>query len=161
MASVESRVKELAADDEPGPGDTVFKIIRRFCVKSVAWLGIYVLGYYGFSIAWLLTPLLLTVYRQQWKKERDFRLSAARQAALTNEKAMIESRIKVEDLPSWVFFPDKVRSIMDTRLIGLRYINIRLEVLLFTLQNHFRNEQNGSTVLFNNYGQVLATTLEK
>ena len=117
MASVESRVKELAADDEPGPGDTVFKIIRRFFVKSVAWLGIYVLGYYGFSIAWLLTPLLLTVYRQQWKKERDFRLSAARQAALTNEKAMIESRIKVEDLPSWVFFPDKVRSITDNRLI--------------------------------------------
>ena len=159
MASVESRVKELAADDEPGPGDTVFKIIRRFFVKSVAWLGIYLLGQYDFSIAWLLTPLLLTVYRQQWKKERDFRLSAARQAALTNEKAMIESRIKVEDLPSWVFFPDKVRFIMDNRLIS--FTNIRLEVLLFTLQNHFRKEQNGSTVLFNNYGQMLVTTLEK
>ena len=120
MASVESRVKELAADDEPGPGDTVFKIIRRFCVKSVAWLGIYVLGYYGFSIAWLLTPLLLTVYRQQWKKERDFRLSAARQAALTNEKAMIESRIKIEDLPSWVFFPDKVSSYQSMVLNELK-----------------------------------------
>ena len=108
-SSVEQRVKELAADDEPTTGDTVFKIIKRFCLKCVAWYGIYALGYYGFSIAWLLTPLLLTVFRQQWKKERDFRLSAARQAALTNEKAMIESRIKVEDLPSWVFFPDKVR----------------------------------------------------
>ena len=108
-STVEQRVKELAADDEPTTGDTVFKIIKRFCLKCVAWYGIYALGYYGFSIAWLLTPLLLTVFRQQWKKERDFRLSAARQAALTNEKAMIESRIKVEDLPSWVFFPDKVR----------------------------------------------------
>ena len=109
MASaVELRAKELAEDDEPSAGDSVFKAMRRFCVKSVAWFGIYLLGYYGFSIAWLLTPLLLTVFRQQWKKERDFRLSAARQAALTNEKAMIESRIKVEDLPSWVFFPDKV-----------------------------------------------------
>lgn len=68
------------------------------------------MGYYGFSIAWLLKPLSLTVFRQQSKKERDFRLSAARQTALTNEKAMIESRIKIEDLPSWVFFPDKERA---------------------------------------------------
>ena len=68
-SSVEQRVKELAADDEPTTGDTVFKIIKRFCLKCVAWYGIYALGYYGFSIAWLLTPLLLTVFRQQWKKE--------------------------------------------------------------------------------------------
>jgi len=65
-------------------------------------------GYFDFSFAWLVTPVLLTVLRDKWKKDRDFRLSAARQAAMTNEKEMIESRIKVEDLPSWVFFPDKV-----------------------------------------------------
>ena len=109
-SSTEQRIKDLAGEDEPTAGESVFKVMKRFCFKSVAWFGIYLLGYYGFSIAWLLTPLLLTVFRQQWKKERDFRLSAARQAALTNEKAMIESRIKIEDLPSWVFFPDKVSS---------------------------------------------------
>ena len=107
-SSTEERIKELAGEDEPTAGESIFKVAKRFAFKSVAWFGIYILGYYGFSIAWLLTPLLLTVFRQQWKKERDFRLSAARQAALTNEKAMIESRIKIEDLPSWVFFPDKV-----------------------------------------------------
>ena len=116
-SSTEQRMKELAADDEPTAGESIFKVAKRFAFKSVAWFGIYVLGYYGFSIAWLLTPLLLTVFRQQWKKERDFRLSAARQAALTNEKAMIESRIKVEDLPSWVFFPDKVRNGVDILLL--------------------------------------------
>ena len=47
--------------------------------------------------------------RDQWKKERDYRLSAARHASIANEKEMIESRIRVEDLPSWVFFPDKVK----------------------------------------------------
>ena len=109
-SSTEQRIKDLAGEDELTAGESVFKVMKRFCFKSVAWFGIYLLGYYGFSIAWLLTPLLLTVFRQQWKKERDFRLSAARQAALTNEKAMIESRIKIEDLPSWVFFPDKVNS---------------------------------------------------
>ena len=39
---------------------------------------------------------------------------AAREAALTDERTMIESRIRVEDLPSWVFFPDKVRTKVET-----------------------------------------------
>ena len=79
-----------------------FLIFRR--------LAIYWIGYFNFSFAWLITPLLLAVLRDQWKKERDYRLSAARHAAIANEKEMIESRIRVEDLPSWVFFPDKVRT---------------------------------------------------
>ncbi len=29
-------------------------------LKSVAWVGIYLLGYYDFSIAWLVTPLFLS-----------------------------------------------------------------------------------------------------
>ena len=105
----------------------------------MVWIAIYTLGYFDFSVAWLATPLLLSVMRfatmmsscplallindnarlisvasylhirSQWKRERDAKLSAARHAALTNEKVMIESRIRVEDLPTWVFFPDKVR----------------------------------------------------
>ena len=39
----------------------IFQVIRRFLFKSMAWVGIYFLGYYDFSIAWLFTPLLLTV----------------------------------------------------------------------------------------------------
>jgi len=63
--------------------------------------------------------------RSQWKKERDSKLSAARHAALANEKEMIESRIRVEDLPSWVFFPDKVSdSIFFIYLSVLRRYNI-------------------------------------
>ena len=48
------------------------------------------------------------ILRAQWKSERNHKLMAAREAALTDERQMIESRIRVEDLPSWVFFPDKV-----------------------------------------------------
>ena len=64
-------------------------------------------------MSWLITPLILTVLRAQWKAERENKLSAAREAALTDEKKMIESRIRVEDLPSWVFFPDKVSKIAE------------------------------------------------
>ena len=62
----------------------------------------------------------LQVLRDQWKKERDYKLAAARQAALTNEKTMIQSRIRAEDLPSWVFFPDKVRSISTLLIVCCR-----------------------------------------
>ncbi|TRY78396.1 hypothetical protein TCAL_08980 [Tigriopus californicus] len=82
------------ADDEPSPAESIVKVISRFAFKSFAWVSIYLLGYYNFSVAWLFTPLILTVLRSQWKKERDAKLSAAREAALTNEKHMIESRIR-------------------------------------------------------------------
>ena len=67
-------------------------------------------------MSWLITPLLLTVLRAQWKAERENKLSAAREAALTDEKKMIESRIRVEDLPSWVFFPDKVSNLKSLKI---------------------------------------------
>ena len=90
----------------------------------MAWMGIYFLGYYDFSIAWLFTPLLLTVLRDQWKKERDYKLAAAKQAALTDEKTMIKSRIRAEDLPSWVFFPDKERAEWINVMISKFWPNI-------------------------------------
>ena len=98
----------MEAQEDHSVSDGIIKVIKRFVLKSIGWVAIYFIGYYEFSVAWLITPLLLTVLRAQWKSDRDHKLSAAREAALTDEKKMIESRIRVEDLPSWVFFPDKV-----------------------------------------------------
>jgi hypothetical protein len=111
------RALALAGTDEPTTSDDVIKVVKRFLLKSVGWVAIYLLGYYDFSVAWLITPLFLTVLRSQWKSERNFKLSAAREAALTDEKKMIESRIRVEDMPSWVFFPDKVSILQKEALL--------------------------------------------
>ena len=51
-------------------------------------------------------------------------MSAAREAALTNEKEMIESRICVEDMPSWVFFPDKERAEWVNAIIHQLWPNV-------------------------------------
>ena len=98
------------ASEEPTTTDDVIKLVKKFFLKSVGWVGIYLLGYYNLSIAWLLTPLIITVLKSQWKADRIQKLSASREAANpnSNEEKMIKSRIRVEDLPSWVFFPDKV-----------------------------------------------------
>ena len=107
----------MEAQEEHSVSDGIIKVIKRFVLKSIGWVAIYFIGYYEFSVAWLITPLLLTVLRAQWKSDRDHKLSAAREAALTDEKKMIESRIRVEDLPSWVFFPDKVSKSSILRII--------------------------------------------
>ena len=105
---------EHLASEEHSATDGVIKVIKKFLLKSVGWITIYLVGYYNFSMAWLVTPLVLTVLRSQWKSERNNKLMAAREAALTDERTMIESRIRVEDLPSWVFFPDKVCTKVET-----------------------------------------------
>jgi len=88
----------------------IFGFLKSLSWRSLACVTIYFLGYFNFSPAWIITPLLLSAARAQYKKEKKQRLAHAREAALTNEQATIESRMSVEDLPSWVFFPDKERA---------------------------------------------------
>ena len=88
----------------------IVSITKKLAFKTFSWVGVYMLGFFDFSIAWMITPLLLSVLRDQWKKDKRNKLTAAREAALSNEQAMIEARMNVDDLPSWVFFPDKERA---------------------------------------------------
>jgi hypothetical protein len=63
-------------------------------------MGIYLMGYFRMSLAWMVGLVGLTAAREQWKKERDYRMSAARASSLYDEKDVILAR--VSDLPSWV-----------------------------------------------------------
>ena len=63
-------------------------------------MGIYLMGYFNVSIAWVIGLVGLTAAREQWRKERDYRMSAARASVLFDEKEVILAR--VADLPSWV-----------------------------------------------------------
>ena len=92
------------------PNNPIVTMAKRLGLRTLAWIGVYLLGYFDFSIAWMITPLLLSVMRDQWKKDKRNKLAAAREAALSNEQAMIEARMNAEELPSWVFFPDKERA---------------------------------------------------
>lgn len=68
---------------------------------------LYLAGYFQISVAWLITPIILLVMRDQWKKEKKLKSSFAQAAALANEKDVIMARIT--DLPAWVYFPDVER----------------------------------------------------
>ena len=108
-SATEQRIKQLTLPENDGDQKSKFRIVKRFILKGLAFLVIYILGYNGYSIAWLFIPFLLTIIRKQEKKEREFSLEKARQISFKSEKDMIESRMKEKDLPSWVFFPEKVK----------------------------------------------------
>ena len=88
------------------------ELIKIFFRTALIWLGIYMLSYYDFSISWLLIPLFFVLIHQKEelrrKRKKGITLSLAKQAANDNEKNMIESHFDVDELPSWVVFPDKV-----------------------------------------------------
>ena len=95
-------------------GHPLVRILQKLGLRTLAWVGVYLLGYLDFSLGWMVTPLLLSVLRcpsslsdlissprqhchhlvlrDHWKKEKRDRLAAAREAALSNEQAMLEAR---------------------------------------------------------------------
>jgi len=125
--------------------NSLLKICKNFGLKSLAWVGVYLLGYFNFSIGWMVTPLLFSVLRDSWKKEKRNRLAAARESALTNEQAMLELRMDAEDLPSWVFFPDKDRA---------EWVNTILKQLWPYVNDYVRN------MLFNTVEPAVETALK-
>lgn len=77
--------------------------------KKVAIVGsIYLVGYMGWSVAWLIAPVILSVARDQMAKTSEKKRDIAKSSALANEKDVILARI--DELPAWVYFPDVERA---------------------------------------------------
>nr|XP_034823890.1 extended synaptotagmin-1 isoform X4 [Maniola hyperantus] len=98
-------------DEDPG----VLSVIYRF-FKKVAIVGaVYLVGYMQWSVAWLLGPVVLSVMRDQWRKDSEYRRNLAKSAALSSEKDIVLARL--DDLPAWVFFPDVERAEWLNRIL--------------------------------------------
>lgn len=61
---------------------------------------VYLVGYMQWSVAWLIGPVILSVMRDQWRKESEYRRNLAKTAATSSEKDIILARL--DDLPAWV-----------------------------------------------------------
>ncbi|XP_053670999.1 extended synaptotagmin-2 isoform X3 [Anopheles nili] len=87
--------------------DSIVSLLYSFAKKVVTVGIIYFVGYMGWSVAWLITPVILSVARESWRKTNDTRRAVAKASALANDKDVILARL--HDLPAWVFFPDVER----------------------------------------------------
>ncbi|XP_053661031.1 extended synaptotagmin-2 isoform X3 [Anopheles marshallii] len=109
--------KELSPEKQSAPpdasevaktkDDSIMSLLYSFAKKVVTVGIIYFVGYMGWSVAWLITPVILSVARESWRKTNDTRRSVAKASALANDKDVILARL--HDLPAWVFFPDVER----------------------------------------------------
>ncbi|XP_037079252.1 extended synaptotagmin-1-like [Pollicipes pollicipes] len=78
-----------------------------FLRRTAAILGIYAIGYLELSPAWLLGGIILSVMREKWRREKRNKRALARAIALNSEQVTLA---KLQDLPSWVHFPDVERA---------------------------------------------------
>ncbi|XP_052869843.1 extended synaptotagmin-2 [Anopheles cruzii] len=111
MAGASKELKEgtQAGDDASSltaktKDDSIMSLLYSFAKKVVTVGIIYFVGYMGWSVAWLVTPVILSVARESWRKTNDTRRSVAKASAMANDKDVILARL--HDLPAWVFFPD-------------------------------------------------------
>jgi hypothetical protein len=81
-------------------GTSILNVLYSFVKRIGTVAVVYFIGYFEFSVAWLIGPVILSVIRDEWKKEKELRRNVAKAAALCNEKEVILAR--VDDLPSWV-----------------------------------------------------------
>ncbi|XP_045454847.1 extended synaptotagmin-2-A [Melitaea cinxia] len=94
---------------------SVLAVIYRF-FKKVAIVGaVYLVGYMQWSVAWLIGPVILSLMRDQWRRENEYRRNLAKTAAMSSEKDIVLARL--DDLPSWVFFPDIERAEWLNRIL--------------------------------------------
>ncbi|XP_037812087.1 extended synaptotagmin-2-A isoform X3 [Lucilia sericata] len=102
--------KELSNDVAPKPStaeDSIFAVLYTVA-KKVAIVGsIYAVGYMGWSVAWLIAPVILSVARDRFRKTTEHKRNIAKASAMASEKEVILARI--DELPAWVYFPDVER----------------------------------------------------
>lgn len=89
-------------------------------IMQVSIVGVvYLVGYMQWSVAWLIGPVILSVLRDQWRKESEYRRNLAKTAALSSEKDVVLARL--DDLPAWVSderFIDSFIKILASKLLG-------------------------------------------
>ncbi|KAL9890734.1 extended synaptotagmin-like protein 2 isoform 4-T8 [Glossina fuscipes fuscipes] len=99
--------KEEMPPKKSSAEDSILSVIYTASKKVFIVGSIYLVGYMGWSIAWLIAPVILSVARDRWQKSTKHKRSIAKASALASEKEVILARI--DELPAWVYFPDVER----------------------------------------------------
>ncbi|CAO1384694.1 unnamed protein product [Diamesa hyperborea] len=106
--SVSKELSQEKAEVEKAMNDNGIMSIIYSAAKKFAIVGVvYFVGYMNWSVAWLICPLLLSVFRDQFRSKHDIRREVAKASAMASDKEVILARL--DDLPAWVFFPDVER----------------------------------------------------
>ncbi|RXM37203.1 Extended synaptotagmin-3 [Acipenser ruthenus] len=108
----EPRISETPANSFEDSGDgssaanqAVVEMLIHFGKVFLYLFPVYLVGYLGLSISWVLFALMLWMW---WKRNRTSKLNrfAAAVGFLDNERHVITEGLKELNMPAWVHFPD-------------------------------------------------------
>uniref|UniRef100_K1R835 Extended synaptotagmin-2 n=1 Tax=Magallana gigas TaxID=29159 RepID=K1R835_MAGGI len=81
-------------------------VLRYFKLAGVA-VGVWLSGYLNFSPSWILFGLILYVWKERQGQRKKLQIEIRQDTARDEQKAILA---RVEDLPSWVHFPEVERA---------------------------------------------------
>jgi len=62
-------------------------------------LAVWLIGYFGFSVTWVLIALICYVVGEEYRKAKAAKKGYAKEAAQDEQKAIL---VRVDELPAWV-----------------------------------------------------------
>ena len=65
---------------------------------------IWTWGYMNLSPGWLLAPVAVVVWKSENRRNNELKILTAQASVMAKEKQLIVNRM--DELPSWVYFPD-------------------------------------------------------
>lgn len=98
------------------------KLIQRFILWSFASIFVYLLWIFDISVAPAF--LLLLIIALHHEKEKLKSMQGVPNQSIMDEKKMIESYFKADNVPSWILFPDKERTEWINTIIDQIWPNI-------------------------------------
>ncbi|XP_047354622.1 extended synaptotagmin-1 isoform X2 [Vespa velutina] len=90
-------------------------LVTSFFIKLTTAGIIWGCGYMNINLAWLLCPIMVFVWKSERQKDQQLRAITAQASILANEKELIGKRM--DELPSWVYFPDFDRAEWLNRIL--------------------------------------------
>ncbi|KAK2575492.1 hypothetical protein KPH14_011218 [Odynerus spinipes] len=90
-------------------------LLTSFFIKLTTASIIWGWGYMNLSLGWLIAPVMLSVWKLERQKDQQLRAITAQASIMANEKELIAKRI--DELPSWVYFPDFDRAEWLNRIL--------------------------------------------
>ncbi|XP_076379275.1 extended synaptotagmin-like protein 2 isoform X1 [Megalopta genalis] len=116
------------AKPNPWPYMNIGSLTISFFTKLATAGIIWGCGYFNFSIAWLIAPVVLATWKAERRKDNELKAITAKASIMAKEKELIMSRL--DELPSWVYFPDFDRAEWLNKVLYKVWPNI----------NHFARE---------------------
>lgn len=106
MTSNENKLPETKFGLGSDNSDLIILVLKYFHIVALVFF-VWLIGYFGFSIAWILIASFAYLWRERTSNLRKIKSDMIRAVHLDEKNAILA---RLDEVPSWVHFPDKERA---------------------------------------------------